>query len=68
MLFVEQNIKFHKNKTESKLENPLHSFREMNHVVQPVEELWIKSKTVMSWSLQKKKECFFCSFVQRNFF
>ena len=30
MLIVEQNINFDKNETESKMENPTHSFREMN--------------------------------------
>ena len=29
MLIVEQNINFNKNETESKMENPTHSFREM---------------------------------------
>ena len=33
---------------ESNKENPTHSFREMNQVLQLVQELRIKSKTVMS--------------------
>ena len=52
---LNKNINFAKNETESKMENPTHSFREMNHVFQLVEELQIKSKTVMSWSLRKKR-------------
>ena len=36
MLFVKQNINFNKNETESKMENPTHSFREMNLVLQLV--------------------------------
>ena len=34
MDFVEQNINFNKNETESKMKNPTHSFKEMNHVLQ----------------------------------
>ena len=30
MNFVEQNMNFNKNKTESKMENPTQSFRETN--------------------------------------
>ena len=30
MHFVEKNINFNKNKTESKMANPTHSFREAN--------------------------------------
>ena len=36
MLFVKQNINFNKNETESKMENPTHSFRDMNLVLQLV--------------------------------
>ena len=47
-----------------------HSFKEINHVLQLVSKLQIKSKTVMSWSSRKKKECIFCNvyFVRRNLF
>ena len=38
------------------MENPTHSFRETNLVLQLMQESQIKSKTVMSWSSQKKKE------------
>ena len=53
---------FNKKETWSKMENPTHSFRELNLVIQ--------LKTVMSWSSQKKKEGIFCTvyFVRRNFF
>ena len=55
---------------ESKMGNPKHSFRETDLVLQLIEESQIKSKTVMSWSLRKKKESIFCTvyFVQREFF
>ena len=33
MYFVEQNKNFNKNETESKMENPTHSFRETNLVL-----------------------------------
>ena len=33
---LNKNIKFNKNETESKMENPRHIFREMNHVLQLV--------------------------------
>ena len=48
---------------ESKMKNPTHSFREMDHVLQFVKELQIKVKTAMSWSSQKKKECIFVTFI-----
>ena len=58
------------NKTESKVENPTHSFIETNPWFQLIQELHIKKKTVMSWSSQKKKEGIFCTvdFVRRKFF
>ena len=51
-----KNTNFNKNETESKMENPPHSFWEMNLVLQLIWESQIKSKTVMSWSSWKKKE------------
>ena len=36
VFFGDKNIKFKENETESKMENPTHSFREMNHVLQLV--------------------------------
>ena len=72
---LNKNIKFNKNETESKMENPTQNFREITHVLQyascaSVWKLLIKRKTVMSWSLRKRKECILCNvyFVQRNFF
>ena len=47
---LNKNINFNKNGTESKMENPTHSFRETKLVLQLIEESQIKSKTVMSWS------------------
>ena len=54
-----KNINFDKNETESKMENPRHTFREMNIVFQLVSESWIKSKAVMSWSSRNEKEFIF---------
>ena len=45
------------------MENPTHSFREINHVLQLVQELRIKSKTMLRWSSRKKKDCFFVTFI-----
>ena len=56
MHFVEQKYKPYKKETESKMENPTHSFREANLVLQLIYESQIKSKTVMSWSSRKKKK------------
>ena len=52
------------------MENPTHSFRETNLVLQLMLESQIKNKTVMRWSSRKKKEGIFCTvyFVQRDFF
>ena len=58
MYFVEQK---YKNKTELKMENLTHSFRETSLVLQFVKESQIKSKTVMSWSSQKKNEDIPCT-------
>ena len=49
MHFVEQKYKLNRNKTEWKMENPTHSFKETNLGLQLIEESQIKSKTVMSW-------------------
>ena len=45
------------NKTEWKMKNPTHALGETN--LHQKLESQIKSKTVMSWSLRKKKECIF---------
>ena len=57
--FLNKNINFNKNEKESKMENPEHSFRETDLVLQLIEEPQIKSKTVMSWSSRKETEGFF---------
>ena len=44
-------------KTEM-MENPTHSFRETNLVFQFIKESQTKSKTVMTWSLRKKRTFF----------
>ena len=41
---LNKNLKFNKNETEPKMGNPTHSFREMNHLLQLVKELRIKSR------------------------
>ena len=55
-ILLNKNINFNKNKTELKMENPTHTFRETNLVLQFIKYLQIKSKSVMSWSSRKKKQ------------
>ena len=43
--------------------NPTNSFTGMNHVLRLVQELSIKSKTVMSWSLREKKSLNIYQFI-----
>ena len=52
------------------MENPTYSFRETKVVLQLISKSQIKSKTVMNWSSQNKKEGKFCTvyFVQRELF
>ena len=52
------------------MENPTHSFRETNFVLQLIEELQIKSKIMISWNSQKKTSKLFVSFIlpTGNFF
>ena len=66
-ILLNKNIKFNKNETELRMENPTYNFRETNLVLQLMQELQIKSKTVISWSWKKKKRAFFCTvyFVRR---
>ena len=56
---MNKNINLNKSKTESKMENPTHAFRETNLVLQLILESQIKSKTVMSWGSRNKKEFLF---------
>ena len=69
-ILLNKNINFNKNKTESKMQNPTHQFKETNLVLQLIEESEIKSETVMSWSSWKKKEGIFVPFIlsKRKFF
>ena len=69
-ILLNKNINFHENETESKMENPIHSFRETHLVLQLTKESQIKSKSVMSWSSRKEKQGVFCSvyFAWSNFF
>ena len=62
-------IKFNKNETELKMENPNHSFSGIKHVLQVVYKLRIKRKTVISWSSRNKKYYIFCNnnFAQKKF-
>ena len=53
-ILLNKNISFNKNETEFKMGNSTHSFKDMNLVLHLI-KLQIKSKTVMSWSLRKKK-------------
>ena len=59
MHFVDKKINFNKKETESKMENPTHSFRETRLVLRLKEESQIKSKTEMSCSSRKKKRVHF---------
>ena len=65
-ILLNKNINFNKNETESKMENPTHSFSVANHVLQLIYESWI----VMSWSSRKKKEGILCNvyFIRRTCF
>ena len=69
MHFVEKKKNFNKIELKAKMQNPTYCFRERNLVPQLL-ELQINSKTVMSWSSQKKKTAFFVPFIlsERNFF
>ena len=69
-ILLNKNINFDKNGMKSKMESPTHSFSETNLVLQLIRESQIKSKTVMSSSLRKKKEDIFSTvyFVRREDF
>ena len=69
-ILLNKNINFNKNEAESKTENPKHSFRETNFVLQFIWASYIKSRIVMSWSSRKKKTAFFVPFIfsEGNFF
>ena len=56
-------IKFYKNQIESKIENPTHSFREMNHVVQLIKNCGLKVKQRWVGPPERKKKAFFVMFI-----
>ena len=60
-ILLNENVNFNKNEKQSKMVNPTHCFREKNLLLELIQELQIKSKTVMSWSSRKKKEGIFCT-------
>ena len=51
---LNKSINLNRNETESKMENPTHTFRETILVLQLIQESRIKSETVMSWKKRKK--------------
>ena len=53
MLYAKQKYEVNKNKTESKMENPTHSFREMNHAGHILEIFGLKGQVFI------KKTTFF---------
>ena len=57
-ILLNKNINFDKSETKSKMENPIHGIRKTNLVHQLIWESQIRSKSVMVWSSQKKKENF----------
>ena len=69
-ILLYKNVNFKKNEMQSEMENPAHSFRQTNLVLQLVWESQIKNKTVMSLNSWKKKEGIFYTiyFVQIIFF
>ena len=62
-ILLNENVNFNKNEKQSKMVNPTHCFREKNLLLELIQELQIKSKTVMSWSSRKKKEGIFVPFI-----
>ena len=62
-ILLNKNVNFNKNETELKMENPTHSFRETNLMLQFIQDSQVKSKTVISWSSRKKKGGIFVPFI-----
>ena len=68
-IILNKNINFNKNETESKMENPTHSFRETNLVLQLIYEFQIKNKTDELELAKEKQDIFYIVyFIRRNFF
>ena len=65
-ILLNKNINFDKNETKSKMENPIHGIRKTHQLIW---ESQIRSKSVMVWGSQKKKEFFVPSILsEENFF
>ena len=64
---LNKNINFNKNETESKMENPTHSFREMNLCFSSYKNCELKVKLWWVGAHERKKSAFFATifFVQR---
>ena len=63
-ILLSKDTNFNNNETESKMENPTHSFRETNLVLQHIKESLIKRKTVTNWNSRKRrKRVFFVPFI-----
>ena len=54
-ILLNKNINFSKNETESKMENPTHSFREANLVLQFIQESQFKNQNCDELELAKEK-------------
>ena len=61
-------INFNKNETESKMENPTHSFGETNLALQLIWESQIKVKLWLVWACKKRGHFLYCLFCQKGFF
>ena len=69
-ILLNKNINFIKNETESKMENPTHSFRETNLVLQPYKNRKFKVKLRWVGARERKKRAFFVPIIlsKGNFF
>ena len=70
-ILLNKNINFNKNETESKMENPKHSFRETNLVLQLIiKNCKLKVKLWWAGSRERKKRAFFVPLIlsRGNFF
>ena len=69
-ILLNKNIKFNKNETDSKMENPRHSFRETILVVSSYKSRKLKRKLWWIGARKRKKRTFFVPFIlsEWNFF
>ena len=59
-----KNIKFNKSKTESKMENPAHIFREVSHTCfSSYKNCELKVRLWWVWARERKKSGFFVTFI-----